>query len=823
MSNPQAVTPLTSIYESYIRAGFALVPITSGKGPTGKGWNDRGNAVTTIEGLDSTVGYGLAHAYSTPITCALDIDSWSDALPLMMLCGIDLLALAKQADSVMIDSGNPGHAKFLFSLPEPLPSKKVIVNGVTVYELRCATTNDKTVQDVLPSAIAHPKTGQPYRWIGSGHFSKLPTIPAPLLSLWQSMLSQDRERIIASGDAVKTSWQEVQQALSYISPDCTRDEWVHVGMALQWAGSQTGQPDQALYLWNEWSKGSETKYPGEHILLQQWRSFKPDKVQSVKLGTLFHYARKAGWERPAPDITSLFASVNSAAPETLTASFRPTPPDMDLSLWPDVLRRRAEEVGKGIGCDPLVPLLAGLAAVAGAVDAQTRLELLPDFKVPPVLWLMTIGKPAQKKSPGSKPMFTPLAMLEQEDQPNYSQRRLQWEGREAAHDAAKKAFILYNSSPDGMLNPDGSPEVPDLPAPPAPLRITVSDITSQKLVRYGADHPRGVLCVLDEMKGWCSKLTDRGSGEDRSAWVVGYEASPYQMDRVNAGPVLSTNFAVSIYGNCQPGVFTEYMHALSSDGLLQRFIPAVLRSCDWGIGDPLPEYLTNKPQWEQTLRIAFAMPPQTYTLTSEARTVYREFQHWYSQAARDEDLAMSNDTFMTAFGKLEGTVGRLALVWHVIESPFSPTVSADLMRRVVRMVKSYIIPSFRYTLSQMSKADSFDVWMTEYVIQNCDKPTMTLNDIRKSARRQLEGVSLWQQGHMVIGAMGVLEEGGWVMRLDDGSQERQSYAAWAINPTLAEKFKEHRQAVIAAKQRQREHIYRLSTKGTPSVHGYAPN
>ncbi len=380
MSNPQTVSPLTSMYESYIRAGFALVPITAGKGPTGKGWNDREHAVTTIEALNPTVGYGLAHAYSTPITCALDIDSWSDALPLLMLCGIDLLALAQQADSVMIDSGNPGHAKFLFTLPAPLPSKKIIVNGVTVYELRCATTNGKTVQCVLPSAVAHPKTGQPYRWVGQGHFSKIPTIPDTLLSLWQSMLVEDQQKIIPSGDALKTSWEEIQQALSHISPDCSRDEWVHVGMALQWAGSQTSQADQALYLWNEWSKGSESKYPGEGAIVNQWRSFKPDKVQSVKLGTLFHYARRAGWERPAPDVASLFASVTSTEPDDVMSGFRPSPPDMDLSLWPDVLRLRAEQIGTGIGCDPLVPLFAGLAAVAGAVDAQMRLELADDAR-----------------------------------------------------------------------------------------------------------------------------------------------------------------------------------------------------------------------------------------------------------------------------------------------------------------------------------------------------------------------------------------------------------------------------------------------------------
>ena len=76
-----------------------------------------------------------------------------------------------------------------------------------------------------------------------------------------------------------TSWVEIESALEVISPDCSRDEWIHVGMALQWAGSQTDQVARALWLWNKWSAGSADKYPGEGNIVIQWRSFRPDKVQ----------------------------------------------------------------------------------------------------------------------------------------------------------------------------------------------------------------------------------------------------------------------------------------------------------------------------------------------------------------------------------------------------------------------------------------------------------------------------------------------------------------------------------------------------------------
>lgn len=113
MSAVPTVSPLSSMLESYLRAGFALVPITQGKGPTTPGWNRRENCVTCIDQLNPFVGYGLAHAYSMPVTCALDIDSWAEAMDELRVAGIDLMALVQAPDSVMIDSGNPGHAKVL--------------------------------------------------------------------------------------------------------------------------------------------------------------------------------------------------------------------------------------------------------------------------------------------------------------------------------------------------------------------------------------------------------------------------------------------------------------------------------------------------------------------------------------------------------------------------------------------------------------------------------------------------------------------------------------------------------------------------------------
>ncbi len=830
MMSQNTVQSHPSSTDAYIRHGWSLVPIPNGtKGPRTVGWNKRENALKSQACLPPGWGIGLAHAYSG--TMALDIDNWDMAVLMLAEHDVDLQSLYDAPDAVIISSGRQGRGKLIYSMPfgATLPSKKIIRNTITVYELRCATVEGSTVQDVLPPSI-HPETMQPYRWAGKGHWSRPPQLPHSLMSLWVGIIDAEKQRTLSIDEScVNTSWDEVKQALSAISPACSREEWVQVGMALHWAGNKTDQLEQALHLWNDWSSQSEEKYPGEREMATQWLSFNSTKSSTIKLATLFHIARKHGWMRPTPDATELFSAIENAPtpPLKLLAGLRPAPPEMLLDLWPDVLRNRAKEVSEAIGCDAVVPLFAGMAALCGVIDSRMRLELMPGFKVPPVLWLMTLGDPADKKSPGSRPMLSPLRDIEAEDRPRYGKDVLEWEGKEAAYAAAKKSFLDWSASPDGLMSgAENAPHVPDMPPAPVPLKITVSDVTSQKLVRLAADRPRGLLCHLDEMNSWIRKIVDKTSSEDRSAWVVSYESEHYEMDRVGAGSIHCDNLAVSIYGNVQPQVFRQNFTALAADGLLQRFIPAILRPESTKLGTPIPDHLTSHAAWEATLRMTYALPAQTYKLSTEAYHVFRVFQSWYESAKQDERLMDSGSEYMTAFGKLEGLVGRLCLMFHVIESPFIPTVSADVVERVIDLVRGYIIPAYKYAFGEIGGATTnvLDHWMIEHIIQiSGDTKIVTLSDLRRSAKRQIESKTDAQKNQIIEDSMVLLEKSGWVIRTDVDPYNRK--ITWMIHPELPTQFSEYRVRVLKAKQRHSDYVYRHAYKlgkERKIVRGYDP-
>lgn len=804
-----------SSIDDYIRHGWSLVPIPPHtKGPHSQGWNIKHNALKSQEDLPDGYGVGLSHAYSG--TMALDIDDWATATDLLAPHGINLYSLYEAHDSVAIASGKPGRGKLLYKMPfgMALPSKKIMHNGVVAYELRCATASGLTVQDVLPPSI-HPETNRPYEWAGNGHWTRLPLIPQQLLDLWGEMIKDDKERIIPTGEDIDASWDEIRSAVSAISPDCARDQWVSVGMALHWAGSHTNQLDQALQLWAEWSAEAKTKYSGEKEILTQWYSFRSDKASTVKLGTLFHIAREYGWKRPEADISDLFKSIKieHIGPSDLIGGGDEKVPEMDTSIWPDTLRKRSIEVSEGVGCDPLVPLFAGVAAVCGVVDARMRLELMPGFQVPPVLWLMTIGDPADKKSPGSKPMLSPLKNIEAEDRPRYSKEMLEWEGKEAAYSSAKKAFLEWSSSTDALLGASDAPTVPELQKQPVPLKITISDITSQKLVRCASERPRGLLCHLDEMNSWIRKLTDKTSGEDRSAWVVSYESDHYEMDRVGAGAIYCENLAVSIYGNIQPMVLKQNATSLSADGLLQRFIPGVLNPSKTRLGNPTSEHLTSSAAWENMLRMIYALPVQVYHLSDEAYSMFREFQAWYEGAKSDERKINKNVSYMTAFGKLEGLAGRLALLFHIMEEPFSQKVSAGIMKRVISLIKGYVIPAYKHVYCGIGSPMSDDSGknIIEHVILHSNTVKhYTMTELKRCAQAWFSNAEPeWRIEEALEYAMGVMEKAGWVAKISTETNRRRM--EWVVNPGLYEMFKDYCGSINKAMQRSQDYIYSHGT------------
>jgi len=505
---------------------------------------------------------------------------------------------------------------------------------------------------------------------------------------------------------------------------------------------------------------------------------------------------------------------------------------LDLGLLPPVLAKRAEEVGSSVGCDPAVPMWAGMAAVSAAVDHRTTLKLTHGFSVKPIVWLMTIGSPSDKKTPGATPMKQILKTIEKEAEPQHGRAIRIWEAREAIALAAKKRYHTAKSTPEASLDALGGIDSmtfddlpPELSIPPRPvqLQMEVTDITSQKLARTCADQPRGVLCYLDEMSTWMQKMADPKTGESRATWVQAFEGASYKVDRVADGAIHVDNLSVAIYGNVQPRVFKQHSKQLMTDGLLQRFLYVKLDSTRTGIGNPIPEEQTSAHQWEQTIRLLSALPATDYTLSEGAYKVFRQWQEYIEEVRKREKLLQSSDAYQEAIGKQVGQCARVCLIWHLIESPWQTEVSESLMSRVVHFMRSTVMPTMRQVLDVSLSESSLDAWLRDHILTRADQSSVTLPELKRGAHWQLQTMSKWEADSAVMDAMSDLERVQWVARMDDGS--RGATVTWAINPRLISQFQSQRDQVIAARQARRNEIYEEYQKTDPNyrpkpVYGY---
>ena len=280
-------------FEEYLEHGWTLTPLRPGtKEPRLKDWQLRENAIRGVENayrLNESAGLLLGHC--DPPLMTLDIDDFQSAAGWCDERGIDLCALLQAEDAVQIVSGKPNSSKLLYRIDQPRRTRKVAKNGRTILEFRCASDNGGSVQDVLPPSI-HPDTGESYRWGGFGQWRYPPEIPAKLIRIWGTP-GERRDETAPPGQAGITNLPgpfarletvKVEEALQHISPDCEREEWIKVMLALK----STGHPN-AFEWFNEWSAGCPERYPGRAECLYQWESATVEG--GITIGTLYHLAK----------------------------------------------------------------------------------------------------------------------------------------------------------------------------------------------------------------------------------------------------------------------------------------------------------------------------------------------------------------------------------------------------------------------------------------------------------------------------------------------------------------------------------------------------
>ena len=224
---------------------------------------------------------------------------------------------------------------------------------------------------------------------------------------------------------------------------------------------------------------------------------------------------------------------------------------------------------------------------------------------------------------------------------------------------------------------------------------------SQDILR---DSPNGVLLDQDELSGWFGSMDKysgpRGAQADRAFWLQAYNGGAYTVDRVTRGNrVHSATSRYRSSGFIQPEPIRKLADGGEDDGLLQRFIPIVLRPAVGGRDEPPGQAVFDYADLIKNLRDL--KPPKTGALLpADAVLTFDDGALKIREALEKKHLELTklkslNRKLTSHIGKYNGIFARLCVIWHCVEhvdeDTLPPVVTEDTARRVASFLHGFLL------------------------------------------------------------------------------------------------------------------------------------
>jgi hypothetical protein len=602
--------------------------------------------------------------------------------------------------------------------------------------------------------------------------------------------------------------------------------------ALAWALKRSGNftATEFAQLHAVWDQRS-VKHAGDQRTVQRAWDNNPD-------GTSGFVAEDIAPRQKATALAGAAEQTEWGEPTDLwSARFEPV--DLPAGVVPQAIECVARDQAKRLGVEPGACAAALVTVMGSLVPAGNQMQMRqrdPDWRVKPILWTALIGDPGSNKSAIVEYATRAATSLETKWAKEYAADRHEYDrtisskqkAAKSAKDPAAKAETaeppLSNSPKDWL----------DVARAPTLRRKVVRDATTEKLCEILSENPDGLLFSADELTGLFGGMDAYRikGGKDRPLWLQAKDGGPYTVDRKSHDTLRVDNLAISILGGIQPSMIKMLGSGLAKDGMLQRFLPIMVRR--HGIGEDVAANKT----YAEVLERAAALIVQ-----SEPSTVLRFTPEGDRERLRLEDFQQVeikrhgvSPAMRQWLDKMPNEFGRLALIFHFIEWHTSPEgvlsasnppplVSADTARRARRFLTEFAFPHalvFHQSVLGRSEYEEHAAWIGGYILAR-GLSVVSLRDIYKNyspfkpakARGDLPGI------------MQALESEDWLcpcsMRQQAGRPTR-----WFVNPAVHEAFTAQaateRDARASAQTSIREEGARRSVEAEPEseASGYPP-
>jgi hypothetical protein len=440
---------------------------------------------------------------------------------------------------------------------------------------------------------------------------------------------------------------------------------------------------------------------------------------------------------------------------------------------PSVISEYAVQFALAGGFDPTGAIVAGVVAVAAAIDDGIRL-LLPGasghFQAAR-LWGAVIGSPGSGKSPMQRSMLAPIHAIHRE--------------------------LIAQNERDRVSAGHEDPSTPV-------RALFTSDCTVDKMTDLLTHNARGILYSVDELDSWLGQHEAFGresGGRNRGEWMRLYDGGPHQVDRVKRGSYFVKNWGASVLTATTSAALKRLARKLSADGLFQRFMVfavAPMRDRDRNVHSLAVD--SARRAYDARIRAIYAhsadlIEQPVVRLSADAAALYEAEERRLRLLV--ESAESINEGFAAHVAKHAGMLARVALTFHAASDellsdngeprhPCAANVSASTIRRSIRFMRRAYQHAFTiYTEClgasspmDMAKAMARSILADEFMSFNRREMTHTCRAFRAATE--------WQRTE----AMRTLEDFGWI----EGEALLPEHGGrWTVNPQVHELFAEERE------------------------------
>ena len=439
-------------------------------------------------------------------------------------------------------------------------------------------------------------------------------------------------------------------------------------------------------------------------------------------------------------------------------------PTFPLEVLPPSLLTYVIAQAEVIGVDVSSMAMTILAACSSALSHCFALKMMRhgNWYVSPRLWVLLFGDSSKKKTPTILAATKPLKDYQDET----------W----AEYEREKNYASIMEKDP-----------------PPPPVRYVVYDSTIEKLADLLSRSERGILLKRDELAGWLGGMekyggSSHGANSDRGHYLELYDGGGRVVDRVKRGEAFIKNFSASFIGGIQPKKLVE-LRGLTSDGLLQRFLPNVMTETTFRKDEPCDEKA-----YDALLRQLLEAEPNVLTLSDEALEVMETLHRYlYDLEKHAGGLPEGFDAFV---GKLAGVSGNLALVLHMVSDPKNGAkkpVTAATVKDVQKLIMEFILPHALefYECVEGATTGSHRMRKLASWILTRGKERFVSSDLTSNIA-DFRGLKEWDLNQYVS----PLVAAGWITPTDKGPLHK----AWKVSPNVFTQFTERAKQEEASKQ-----------------------